>query len=53
MTDYHKLLGISGESPDHYRLLGIDRFEPDADVVSNAADRQMIDLRTLRSPDAE
>ncbi|HYW79033.1 MAG TPA: putative Ig domain-containing protein, partial [Thermoguttaceae bacterium] len=53
MVDYRKLLGITEASPDHYRLLGIDRFEADVDAISNAADRQMIYLRTMRNADAE
>ena len=36
---YHKWLGISpkDQPPDHYRLLGIDRFESDPEVISSAA----------------
>jgi len=45
---YHKWLGIPvGEQPPHhYRLLGIDMFEADAEVIEHAADRQMAHLRT-------
>lgn len=53
VIDYHKLLGISETSPDDYKLLGIDRFEQDLDVISNAADRQMMYLRTLRNSEAQ
>lgn len=53
MNAYHKWLGITEAQPDHYRLLGIDRFESDPEVISNAADRQMVYLRTLRNPEAE
>ncbi len=53
MTNYRKLLGIKEASPDHYRLLSIDRFESDSDMIANAADRQMVYLRTLRTPGAE
>lgn len=53
MSSYRKWLGIRDERPDHYRLLGVDKFEPDPDVISNAADRQMTYLRTLRNPEAE
>ena len=37
---YHEWLGIRPEEHpvDHYRLLGIARFESDAAVISNAAD---------------
>jgi WD40 repeat protein len=40
---YHKWLGIppSEQPPDHYRLLGISRFEPDPEVIDSAANRQM------------
>jgi len=40
---YHRLLGIPpAELPaDHYRLLGIERLEFNADVISSAAERQV------------
>lgn len=40
---YYKWLGIPPEEqpPDHYRLLGLNRFESDPDVIEAAADRQM------------
>jgi hypothetical protein len=40
---YYKWLGISPEEqpPNHYRLLGTRVFEPDRDVIYNAADRRM------------
>jgi tetratricopeptide (TPR) repeat protein len=40
---YHKWLGIppSEQPPNHYRLLGISRFESDPDVIDSAANRQM------------
>lgn len=48
---YRKWLGIQpAEQPaDHYRLLGIVRFEDDADTISNAADRQMAHVRTFQT----
>jgi WD40 repeat protein len=48
---YRKWLGIPLEEqpPDHYRLLGIARFESDPDVISNAADRQMVHVRSFQS----
>jgi len=55
MTDdfdaYHKWLGIPPEEqpPDHYRLLQINRFESDPDVVDNAANRLMSFLQDVAS----
>lgn len=48
---YRKWLGISPteQPPDHYRLLGVVRFEDDADTISNAADRQMAHVRTFQT----
>lgn len=48
---YHSWLGIpsSEQPPDHYRLLGVPRFEKEADVIEHAADRQMSYLRTFRA----
>src|SRR5437667_408919 len=44
---YHKWLGIRDieHPPNHYRLLGLDLFEDDADAIANAADRQMAHVR--------
>ncbi len=41
---YHRWLGIPAkhQPPDHYRLLGIEQFEPDAEVIRDAADRQKL-----------
>ncbi|MCO6047547.1 hypothetical protein NG895_26890 [Aeoliella sp. ICT_H6.2] len=40
---YYKWLGIpaSDQPPNHYRLLGIELFEDDVEVITAAADRQM------------
>ena len=40
---YHKWLGIApaDQPPNHYRLLGVDVFEADLEVIESAADRQM------------
>lgn len=48
---YRKWLGIppKEQPPNHYRLLGIDLFESDPDVISNAADRQMVHVRSFQS----
>jgi hypothetical protein len=48
---YRKWLGIlpAEQPPDHYRLLGIVRFEDDRDTISNAADRQMAHVRTFQT----
>ena len=48
---YHKWLGIPPEDqpPNHYRLLGIELFEPDGEVISNAANRQMAYVRNFQT----
>ncbi len=48
---YHKWLGISpkDQPPHHYRLLGVDLFESDADVISAAADKQMAFIRSFQT----
>lgn len=45
---YHKWLGIApkDQPPNHYRLLAIDLFESDPDVIDGAADQRMTFLRT-------
>jgi len=47
---YLKWLGIrdSQQPPNHYRLLGLDRFESNPEVISIAADRQMAHIRTFQ-----
>ncbi len=46
---YYTWLGIppKDQPPDHYRVLGLNRFEADRDVISNAADRQMAHVRNV------
>ncbi len=48
---YRKWLGIPEQErpPNHYRLLGIELFESDADVISNAADGRMAQLKNYQS----
>ena len=48
---YRKWLGIppQNQPPNHYRLLGIELFESDADVIANAADQRAIHLKTFAS----
>jgi len=48
---YHRWLGISpkDQPANHYRLLGIDPFESDPNVIEAAADRQMAHLRTYQT----
>ena len=48
---YHRWLGISpkDQPPNHYRLLGIDLFESNPDVIEAAADRQMTHVRTYQA----
>jgi hypothetical protein len=48
---YYVWLGIppKEQPPDYYRLLGIQRFEPNADVIVNAADQRMAHLRSFQT----
>src|SRR5688572_21137256 len=48
---YYTWLGIPREEqpPDHYRLLGVRKFENNFDVISNAVDQRMAHLRSLQS----
>ena len=51
LDPYHVWLGIApkDQPPNHYRLLSLDLFEADPDVIQNAADRQMAHLRTFQA----
>ena len=44
---YHRWLGIHSKDqpPHHYRLLGIDLFEGDPEVIRDATERQMAHVR--------
>jgi len=48
---YHKWLGIplQDQPANHYRLLGVEPFENDADVIDGAADQRMAHLRKFQS----
>lgn len=48
---YYKWLGIAPtqQPPHHYRLLGIELFEEDLEVIAAAADRQMAHVRTFQT----
>ena len=48
---YYRWLGISPneQPPNHYRLLAIEPFEDDPQVVENAADQRMGHLRTFQT----
>jgi len=48
---YHKWLGIApkDQPPHHYRLLGIDLFETDGDVIASAADQRMAHVRSFQA----
>src|SRR5512134_3625709 len=50
---YNKWLGIppKDQPPHHYRLLGIEIFEADRDVIDSAANRLMGYLKELASGD--
>lgn len=45
---YHKWLGISpkDQPPNHYRLLAIDEFECDPDVIADAAEQRTVHVRS-------
>lgn len=50
---YYTWLGIrpeesAGGGADHYRLLGVQRFEDNPDAIANAMDQRMHFLRTLQ-----
>src|SRR5688572_6569046 len=47
---YYTWLGIPPEEqpPDHYRLLGVRRYESNGDVITNAMDQRMHYLRSLQ-----
>jgi hypothetical protein len=48
---YHKWLGIppAEQPPNHYRLLGIAKFEGDADVIETAAEQRMTLVRSRQT----
>ncbi len=48
---YLKWLGIApkDQPPNHYRLLGINLFTDDPEVIQNSADREMAHVRTFQS----
>lgn len=48
---YYKWLGIKpkDQPPNHYRLLGVELFESDVDVIENAADQRMRHMRSLQT----
>ncbi len=48
---YYKWLAIPPDEqpPHYYRLLGVQRFETDPDVIATAADQRMAHLRTYQT----
>ncbi len=48
---YYKWLGIPPheQPPNHYRLLGIELFETNLDVITSASDRQIAYLRSFQT----
>ncbi len=48
---YYTWLGIPPEDqpPDCYRLLGLQKYEDNVDVISHAADQRMGHLRTFQA----
>lgn len=47
---YHLWLGIppKDQPPTHYRLLGLEQFEANPDVIANAADQRMAHIRSFQ-----
>lgn len=47
---YHRWLGIppKDQPPNYYRLLGVELFEADREVIRDAAERQMAHVRTYQ-----
>ncbi len=52
---YYEWLGIppKHQPPDHYRLLGLELFEDDRNVIATAADRQMGFIKTYQTGPTE
>jgi hypothetical protein len=50
---YYKWLAIppKDQPPNHYRLLGVELLESDADVIANAADSRMAQLKLYQTGD--
>ena len=48
---YHQWLSIppKDQPPDHYRLLGVARFEASAEVIARAAEKRLEYLRTFQT----
>jgi hypothetical protein len=48
---YYQWLAISprDQPPNHYRLLGVDLFESNGDVIASAADKQMAHVRSFQT----
>jgi len=47
---YHRWLGIppKDQPPNHYRLLGLESFEGDVEVIRDAAEQRMAHVRTYQ-----
>ncbi len=47
---YHRWLGIppKHQPPDHYRLLGIEQFESEPEVIRDAVEQRMAHVRTYQ-----
>ena len=48
---YYQWLGISPkyQPPNHYRLLGVEHFESNANVIATAADQRMAHVRSFQT----
>ena len=48
---YYQWLAIppKDQPPNHYRLLGVELFESNAEAIANAADQRMVYVRSFQS----
>jgi hypothetical protein len=51
LDPYHRWLGISpkDQPPNHYRLLALALFEPDVEVIRDAAQQRIVHVRAYQS----
>ncbi|MEI8376428.1 MAG: SUMF1/EgtB/PvdO family nonheme iron enzyme [Planctomycetota bacterium] len=51
LDPYHQWLAIplKDQPPNHYRILGVELFESNTDVIAHAADKQMSHIRSFQT----